>query len=292
MNTKQSRIKRNAIPEKYFDGKDLRMAEAIYKSDTKTIERLIKNEGYAVNTRGYRTRTHNQDPLRYTFLGYAVKIGEVKSAEKLLELGADPDLINDEGALWTNISLACSHRNKEMIALLVKYKENLNPPLSGSPIDKLLSGEVDKKLIEFLLANGADVNHPNYIMGNTAVQTAFDIYEYDIVNFLLDRGADPLQLDYHGNSLASSVQEQLDEGRVNLGITGGTQILKARLEREYGIEFPVNNNFAKGRAQSFVRYENLAQADKDFLGEFEVERINEWREGLKNYLKNHPELKE
>ena len=43
MNARQSNIKQNAIPEKYFDGKDLRMAEAIYKSDTKTIEGLIKN---------------------------------------------------------------------------------------------------------------------------------------------------------------------------------------------------------------------------------------------------------
>lgn len=287
-NTRQKRIKRDSPPEDYFESEDLRMGQAVYNGDIKTIELLIKNEHFNINKRGNKLPTTDaENPVRYTYLGYAVRIGEVKAAEKLLELGANPGLINHEGdgggGYLSNINLACNIKNKKMIRLLVRYKENLNPTLCGSPIDDLITGDVDKDMIDLLLANGADINHQEYIGGGTAIFTALGLGKFEYVHYFLDKGADPLALDSHGNSLASLVQDEINEGRLSdYGLKEYNKV-KERLINEFHIKFPVENGFAKGRAMAIARYENLSQADKDFLGQDEVERIKEWKEGLEHY---------
>ena len=285
-NTRQKRIKRDSPPEYFFEGKDLEMAQAIYKGDIVAIESLIKNKHFEVNKRGNKLKQGNKGSIRYTYLGYAVQVGEVKAAEKLLELGADPDLINDEGALWANINIACDFKNKEMIHLLVKYKENLNPALTRSPLGDLLMGDnVDKELLELLLANGANINHQGYIGGDTAIIKALNTNKFDYVNYFLDKGADPTLFDSSGNNLASLVQDEINEGRLSDYGLKEYNNLKKRLTNEFKVEFPVKSDVKKGVAMAIARYENLSQADKDFVGKDEADRIKTMKDELEEALK-------
>lgn len=281
-NTRQKRIKRDSPPENFFEGKDLKMAQAIYKGDIAIIESLIKNEHFEVNKRGNKLKQGHKGSIRYTYLGYAVQIGEVKAAEKLLELGADPDLVNDEGALWANINIACDFKNKEMVHLLVKYKENLNPALTHSPLADLLTGDVDKELIDLLLANGADINHQDYIGGDTAIIKALNTDKFDYVKYFLDKGADPTIIDYVGNSLAYLIQKELEEGRLaDYGLKEYNS-LKSRMVNQYHVQYPLKNEYKKGLEESIRRYESISQKDKDFLGNDEMERIELFKKWVKN----------
>ena len=279
MNTKQERAKKNNPPEDFFDGKDLVIAKSIYNGDVQGIENLVKYKNYDVNSRG---SVESDGRLqRWTLLGYAILIGEVKPAEKLLQLGADVNSVSfDGGAISSNIGQACSLKNKEMIDLLLQYKVNLNPPLDNSPIDELLIGNVNKSLIEKLLEHGANINHQDYIDGSTPIKTALNTYKFDYVHYFLDKGAAPLLLDTHGNSLAFLVQEEINEGRLSdYGLKEYTK-LKERLINEFHVQYPLKRESRKGMEMAIARYENLSKENKELLGEKEAEMIKEDKENL------------
>ncbi|MBO9618108.1 MAG: hypothetical protein J7539_03645 [Niabella sp.] len=282
---KQKRIKKDNPPEKFFKGDDLKMAVAIYKNDIQTIDNLVKLEHFNVNGRGSMIIPSYSptDTVRYTYLNYAVVIGGLPAAEKLLQLGADVNLVAVNGGGYNaNINMACSNRNKETMQLLIRYKENLNPEFCDSPITDLLMGEVDKSLIELLLANGADINHQEYISGDMPVLTALSAYKFDYVNYFLDKGANPNRIDYNGNCLSYLIQKEIEGGRLaDNGLKEFNQ-LKERMVNQYHVQYPLKNEYKKGLEESIKRYENLPQADKDFLGKDEMERIELFKKWLKN----------
>lgn len=281
---KQNNIKNGHTPEEFFQGKDLMMAKAIGNGDDHEIENLIKNEKFDVNTRGNSIRKGRVQ--RVTYLGYAIKTENLKSAEKLLQLGADVNLVSFDGesagGAWSNIDLAATRKNKALIDLLLQYKADLNNPLEESPINALLIGESDKSLIELFIKNGADLNHQNYIDGSTPLFTALSIGKFDDVNYFLNHGADPLLLDSSGNSVAYLVQKEIEEGRLSdLGSKEYTQLL-ARFKNDLKIQFPLKRNNRKGLEQSISRYENLKKSEKEILGKPELERIEKYRKALAN----------
>ena len=283
--SKQDKITKENPPEMYFEGKDLRMAQAIYKEDVKTIEYLIKQEHYDVNGRGSIIDTAwSPNPIRYTYLNYAVMTGKIKSVEKLLALRADINLTADEqggGAYNANINIACYNDNKEMIRLLVRYKENLNPELSESPINTLLrNGNVDRSMIDLLLQNGADINHKEYFSGDMPILTAIAIGKYDYVNYFLDKGANPVASDYNGTTLAWSLQHDIWMGTLTDQGLKETLKIKDRLINQFHIKFPVKAEIKKAIEENIQRYESLSQADKELLGEVEGKRIEELKDSL------------
>lgn len=270
-------------PEEYFQGKELTMAKAIYYENQSEIENLVIHKGYDINIRG-KGKTRGII-CNYTYLSYAILLNDVNSAKKLLELGAEVNKISLwGGAGVANINSACVEKNKQMINLLLQYKVNLNPPLDKSPIDPLLVGKVDKSLIELLVNNGANLNHPNYIDGGTPIMTALSLGKFDYVNYFLDKGADPLLPDSSGNSFASLIQEEIDEGRLSDSGLREYNKLKKRLINEFHIPYPLKINrkkeWQKGTIMTIARYENLSKEDKNLLGEQEVKRIAKWKKEL------------
>lgn len=279
MNTKQEKSKNNNLPEDFFSGKDLEMGKAIHSGDSEKIGRLLQDEKYNPNSRG---NVKSEGRLqRWTYLGYSILVGEIKSSEKLLQLGADVNIVSLDGAgVVTNIGQACSLKNSEMIELLLKYKVNLNPPLSGSPLHELLISDAPKHMLELLISKGADINHQDYISGDTVSITALGLGKFDLVNYFLDKGADPFVTDSSGNSLVSLVQNEIEEGRLNdFGLKEYTK-LKDRLINEFYVKFPVKDEFRKGREQRISRYESLSLENKELLGEAELKRVESFKEGL------------
>ena len=281
MNTKQDKVKNASLPEEFFEGKDLLMAKAIYAADLSEIERLIKVEDFDPNTRGSHLKSkYSEKPAEYTYLGYSILVGDIAATEKLLTLGADVNSVSLDKGVYTNIGMACTNKNKDMINLLLKYKVNLNPPLSSSPFDALLIGDTDRSLFDLLIANGADVNHKEYIGGGGPLIAALYVEKVEYMNYFLDKGADPTQINYLGSSFAYMIQSELDEGRLVGKSLADYQKIKERLVNEFHVKFPLKNEYRKGLEESIQRYNSLSKEEKDLLGNDEVERMDLFKKSL------------
>ena len=274
MNTTERKITADNKPGDYFEGKQLKMAQAIYDRNINEIARLITVEHFDVNGRGVEPK--------YTYLGYAVLINAVPAAASLLKNGADvnaPSIQTNLG-IRTNISIACDQKNQEMIKLLIAHHADLNPKLSASPLNGLVINNADKSLIDLLITEGANVNHRNYVSGTMPVFTALDINRFDLITYFLEKGADPLRTDYKGNSLAFLIQSDLDEGNLNGDAAKKYADLKHELETTYHVTFPVKREARKGLEAAIQAYESLPETDKKLLGERDLKRYEKDKDNL------------
>lgn len=281
MNNKQDKVKNTSLPEAFFEGNDLLMAKAIYAADIAEIEKLITVAHFNPNTRGSHLKSkYSETPCQYTYLGYSILVGEIKAAEKLLEFGADVNSVSLDKGVYTNIGMAFMNKNKNMINLLLKYKVNLNPHLSSSPFDALLIGGTDRSLFDLLIANGADVNHKEYIGGGGPLIATFYVEKIAYMHYFLDKGADPTQINYLGSSFAYMIQSELDEGRLTGKSLVAYQEIKERLSTEFHVNFPLKNLYRKALEESIQRYNSLTKEEKTLLGKDEVERMNLFKKSL------------
>ena len=261
--------------EKYFQGKNVSMAEAIFNEDTDEITRLIKQEGYDVNTRDSIER--GVWTYQWTYLNYAVTKGKRKSVKTLLDLGADIDKLLFIGSAHSNLNIAADHCDQDMIKLLLDYNIQMDHIIASSPLDDLMVNDCySEELFDLLIKRGADVNHPEYISGSTPLMTAYAINNHAAIDYLLNKGANPSQVSTSGHSFASLIQMNLND---NIGLQTA-QKYKQRLINAYGIQYPVEVSYRKGIEQSIKRYENATASEKKFLGASEVERVNDMRESL------------
>lgn len=266
---------REAHIEKYFQGDNVNMAEAIFNEDTDEITRLVKQEGYDVNTRDNIER--GVWTYQWTYLNYAVTKGKRKSVKALLNLGADIDALLLIGSAHSNLNIAAGHCDQAMIKLLLDYNVKMDHIIASSPLDDLMVNDCySEELFDLLIEHGTDVNHPEYISGTNPLMTAYAINEHDAIDYLLSRGADPLQIDTFGNSFASLLQRNIDDGKR----LDTAQKYKQRLIKDYGIQYPVEVSYRKGIEQSIRRYENTTAREKQFLGASEIERVNEMKDSL------------
>lgn len=261
--------------ENYFQGNNVSMAEAIFNEDTDEITRLIKQEGYDVNTRDSIER--GVWTYQWTYLNYAVTKGKRKSVKTLLNLGADIDKLVFIGEGHSNLNLAASHCDKAMIELLLEHNIKMDHTIAPSPLRDLLVNDCySEQLFDLLIEHGTDVNHPFYVSGTSPLMTAYDINNHNAIDYLLNRGANPLQVSTSGHSFASSIQMDL-ENNINAQTA---QKYKQRMIKDYGIQYPVEVSYRKGIEQSIKRYEKATAEEKRFLGASEVERVNDMRESL------------
>lgn len=246
-------------PENLFEGKELKVAQAIYNGDIKEIEHLIKEENIDPNV---------IDPKgEITFLYYAIMMEDLQVMQKLLELGADPDLPSPNHLrIGTPIAAASQRHNIKMLDLLFEYKVNPNPELGKLPIDVALMGDNEKETIDYLIDKGADVNLQGYIDGYTVVQTALSVGKINFINYFLDKGANPLLIDSDGRTFAYDVQEEINEGRLTKSALKEFNKIKKRLVKEFNVEFPVEQNKRKGMEFRIQHYENLSDKSKLILG--------------------------
>ncbi|MGO3177905.1 ankyrin repeat domain-containing protein [Psychrobacter sp.] len=261
--------------EKYFQGKNVSMAEAIFNEDTDEITRLIKKEGYDVNTRDSIER--GVWTYQWTYLNYAVTKGKRKSVKTLLDLGADIDKLLFIGSAHSNLNIAAGHCDKAMIEMLLEHNIKMDHTIALSPLDDLMVNDCySEQLFDLLIEHGTDVNHPDYFSGTTPVMTAYAINNHDAIDYLLSKGADPLQVSTSGHSFASLIQMNLND---NIGLQTA-QKYKQIMIQDYSIQYPVEVSYRKGIEQSIKRFENATAREKKFLGASEVERVNDMRESL------------
>ena len=186
--------------ERLFSDPQVRsLAKAAGQGDVQTIEKLVE-QGVDVNHQGAKGAT----PLFWS-------LKNINGFEKLLQLGADPNIIFDGSSV-----MHWSARNKETIFLekALLYGGDLElkaGKLQQTPIFETIGvvGSGNQPALFILLDAGANINavtgkikmFDTPMGGKTPVMIAADLARFDIVYILLKRGANYDLKDDAGRSL-------------------------------------------------------------------------------------------
>ena len=230
-------------PQLYFTtGEELKMATAIYDGDLHSIQSMIDN-GFDLNRIGRGGMT---------YLYYAMLTMNYDTMELLLKNGANPNI---HSKFFTDPYLHKKGQNDEQntgacleysgypaydikyMKLLIKYGANVNDTTYISPLSSAIRDKNQgKEKIKYLVEHGINLNYS--ITKTSVVCSQATIYNWDMVLFLLDIGADPMASEDPDFNVASAVQDYYDEG-FELDSENGkmAQEVKRRLEQR-GIKFP------------------------------------------------------
>lgn len=200
------------------------LAKAAGKGRIRKIDEWVE-KGVDVNARGTRGATP---------LFWAMK--NVRGFKRLLELGADPNVVFEDGS--SIMSWAVNNRKEEFLILALEYGGDPNLVVGiqeKTPLFETL-GYSGKSKAGLLLDAGANIN-AQMANGYTPVCMAALLGQFDLVLELLERGADYTLEDNHGHDLADFIAE----GRktMNLKNKSADEMFKViRWLEERGVTIP------------------------------------------------------
>lgn len=170
-----------------------------------------------------------------TPLHIACAEGIEKAVEILIEKGSDIEKKNIDGL--TALDFACARGRLSITEFLISKGANIETidNKNDTPLIRAVSmGYGTKKVVEFLLKMGANVNHRD-ILGVTALHMAAiykDIEEaLDMIKLLLDYGADPNE-------------KSVGYSPFDIACRRG-QIEKIKLLLEHGVDLEIESNKVK-----------------------------------------------
>jgi len=209
--TSQAKMKKWRAKDFFTNPLNIALADAVTRGDRAAIDAMIR-EGADVNVRG-----KEGIPL----LVWAMAKDSVTGFEALLEHGADLKAqINDPAFTRNNeltkqvIELVVSAHNSEFLRTVLSH--GFEPDYVPNPEmnESLLFRTVWTHAINnaaILLDAGADINHIN-VNQDTPLILAQDICYYEMVSFLLARGADARIKTRGGYDLAALMKRYGDRG--------------------------------------------------------------------------------
>ena len=160
-------------------GRDLRLIEAVKRSDTSAVATLLKS-GADVNASEADGRTA---------LHWAAFRNNLEAVSLLLRGGARVNAVTDLGI--TPLWVACSGGSTAIVARLLDARAdpNIAPETDGTPL-MLAARTGNLEAVKLLLARRADVNAKELSRGQTALMWAVAERHPDVVAALLEKGAD------------------------------------------------------------------------------------------------------
>ncbi|WP_228379125.1 ankyrin repeat domain-containing protein [Chryseobacterium piperi] len=259
----RSRKKENKTqypPAKMFKGDQLLAAQKILDGDLEGMEKVIKDKNIALDKLGEDTG--------YTLLMYASIIEDMNAMKKLLDLGANPNIVVPYNGYKTPLRHAVALNNYEMLKLLFSYKANPNPQLGDSPLyDAMMIGGVDdteRKMIDYLLKQGADINNLSYSGNNIMEAAARD--DLDLTTYFLEKGGNPV-IPGTGLCPMASYIEYKDKQKKDRNLPESPyyeklSAIKKILIEKYQVQFPVKKDLTAEAALRIKLYEKLDSNDK------------------------------
>jgi uncharacterized protein len=213
-------------------GADLRLIDAVKKSDAKLVRSLIAQHVDAKAT----------EPDGTTALHWAAQRDNVEIVDLLLTAGADAKAANRYNI--TPLSLACMNGSAAVIERLLKAGADANG-ISEEGQTALMTASLNGKAeaVKVLIAHGADVQAKEPIRGQTPLMWAASEGNANAAALLLDAGADvkaksktgftPLLFAARNGSI-SAVKVLLDHGaNVNDIAPDGTSALNIAVVNAY-----------------------------------------------------------
>ncbi|AZA63236.1 ankyrin repeat domain-containing protein [Chryseobacterium indoltheticum] len=260
--SRKTQNKEQYPPQKLFEGKQLEAAQKIFDEDNSGLESVLKDDPQIIN--------QLSDNKGYTLLMYASVVENLPAMEILLKNGADPNIVVPNEGLGLPLSHAVALNNYEMVKLLFKYKANPNPELGNSPLCNAMSlgnEQTEKKMIDFLLDNGADINHTSYLGHNIMEEAARNLSQFRIALYLLEKGGNPKIKGTELSPMAKYIEyekKKTSENKNPKAVDYYENLLKVStiLQEKYHITFPVKDDPKAEAKLRIALYEKLSEKDK------------------------------
>lgn len=276
--SRKAQNKEQYPPQKLFEGQQFQAAQKIFDENNSGLESALKDNPEIIN--------QLSDTKGYTLLMYASIVENLPAMENLLKNGADPNIIISHRYM-TPLSHAVGTNNYEMAKLLFKYKANPNPAVGRSPLSTamLLGGEqTERKMIDFLLDNGADINHTSYLGDNIMEDAARS--NLATAQYFLEKGGNPKIKGTELSPMASYIEfeenrKAKNQNPKNAAYFGKVSAMKKQLQEKYDINFPVIKD---PKAEAKLRidlYEKLNERDKKSVNFNKNYGENRYKEDLK-----------
>ena len=193
---KQETLSLMSLETMFPDENARALAKASGKGKVKSIEEFVRS-GVDVDSRGSQGAT----PLFWAMSNY-------KGFNKLLELGADPNIVYGDGN--TVINMAVRMKDKRFLESLLKHGGNPNLKTGDSSQETPIFGALalGKGRVNLLLSAGANIDAQN-TFGTTPVMTAVGRGDFEIAYYLLDQGADYKIKNKAGETLVERVSDKI-----------------------------------------------------------------------------------
>lgn len=258
--SRKTQNKEQYPPQKLFEGIQLEAAQKIFDQDHSGLETALENNPQIIN--------QLSNGKGYTLLMYASIIENIDAMKLLLEKGADPNLVVPNEGLGLPLIHAVGTNNYEMAKLLFQYKANPNPAVGRSPlcVAMLLGNkETERKMIDFLLENRADINHVSYLGDNIMKEATSSNLETAF--YFLEKGGSPKIKGTELSPMAEYIQYQDKRSKSVKNTKNAIYFerlseLKNLLQDKYGIKFPVEKNEREEAKLRMELYEKLNVQDK------------------------------
>jgi ankyrin repeat protein len=169
-------------PATVSDPQASRLMDALRSGDQPTLKKLLQEMPEAACRQG----TGGSTPLMYAAL-----YGDAASVQKLLGLGADPNVRNDTGA--TALMWAVDDLEKTRLLLNSGAEVNALSDDSRTPLLIATGRFGSSEIVKLLLEHGANhsVVAPSYRGPITSIRQAIDVRDDRMLQLLLEAGADP-----------------------------------------------------------------------------------------------------
>ncbi|WP_292008629.1 ankyrin repeat domain-containing protein, partial [Chryseobacterium sp.] len=247
-------------PSEMFKGDGLLAAQKMFEGDLAGMEQIIKDKKLPLD--------QLQEKKGYTLLMYASIIEDLKAMRRLLELGADPNIVIPDEGFSTPLNHAVALNNYEMLELLFSYGANPNPALGDSPmISAMMLGgfkDTERKMIDYLLEHGANINNQSYDGSNIMKAAIRD--DLDLANYLLEKGGTPF---IPGTDLCPMAEYiEFEEAKQRKHQKTETPYFKKLLDikklliEKYKVQFPVIKDTLAQTELRIKLYEKLDERDK------------------------------
>ena len=154
-----------------------------------------------------------------TALGCAVRWKKHKTAKFLLENGADPRIpFRIASIKHTPFQMAARIGDEQMVRVFLPYLDDVDEGMEKFPTRNRTAfswacSEGNMELAKLLLSHGADINVRNFNGVGTPLIIAVRNLHIDMVQFLLEHGADPSITDYLRDLSALEWGEAMAEGK-------------------------------------------------------------------------------
>jgi ankyrin repeat protein len=258
-------LREGADPNSLYCGRFLRPLLAAASSGNPVVVKQILDAGASVNV-------HGGD--EGNALHQAIKSGNTQIVQLLIDYGHDLHASSPRNGPPLSCALLKEKAQDELVAMLIRNKVDVNIPPTGyfNPLN--LAGSIaNLETVRLLLDNGADATLK--LPGSGALHNAAEHGEIDIMQLLVDRGADinGLANTTYGTPLKGAIQSLKDEA-FEFMLRHGADINSKGARRRYPLDQAIFGGNMKAA-------ERLIELNAKF-GDEALEEALDW--GSKEYL--------